>query len=245
MGDFAVSQNGHEALRTRVKQLPWSGTLTAQELSEHLDMAALRTVRRGEIVVAERAPAEDVFVLMDGALIVEKAQPSGETQAVGFLFKGDAFGVVHGGRYTYTVRSLDQGEVLVLPRDGFERICERSPRLQRAVLQMASNELMAAQDHLVLLGRKSASERLATLLLQLEQRQARREQVNAHPRQSIWLPMRRSDIANHLGLTLETVSRLFSAFTRKGLIRHATRHSVEIADHKALLQLASGDMSAN
>ncbi len=209
--------------------------LTQAEVSAHLEAASIRRFERGNVLIQEQNPAESVYAVVDGALAVEKRQPSGTAQIVGFLFPGDTSGVVHGAQYTYTVRCLVDTEALVLPRAVFERLCENSPRMQRAILQLASNELIAAQDHLVLLGRKTASERLASFLLNLEKR------CNGTGDASVWLPMRRSDIANHLGLTLETVSRLFSDFKKRGLIGNSSLRAVQIADRAALRHLAEGE----
>jgi len=222
-------------LDAKVQELPWIDVLTQSEICVHREAATIRRFARGDVLIHEQTPAESVYAVIEGALAVEKRQPSGTAQIVGFLFPKDTSGVVHGSQYTYTVRCLVDTEALVLPRAVFERLCEDSPRMQRAILQLASNELVAAQDHLVLLGRKTASERLASFLLNLEKR------CNGAGDACVWLPMRRSDIANHLGLTLETVSRLFSDFEKRGLLARSSLRAVQIADRAALKYLAEGE----
>ena len=195
----------------------------------------LRAVRRHETVVHEGESADRLFFVLDGAFVVEKRGHGGGGQVTGFLFESDLFGVVHGDRYTYSVRALVDGSVGVLPRPSFEAICDRHPELQHAILRYASNELAAAQDHLMTLGRKSARERVASFLLTLQSRSRIRGSEAGMP---WWLPMRRSDIADHLGLTLETVSRVMSELKRDGVIRADTMQWVTIRDPDRLARLA-------
>lgn len=225
-----------DTISQKVKDLPWSSVLTRVQFVAHCEAATLRRLERASTLISERTPAEAVFAVSEGALVVEKQQPFGASQIVGFLFAGDTCGVVHGATYSYSVRALVDSEVLAIDRAAFERLCEEAPRMQRRVLEVATNELIAAQDHLVLLGRKTASERLASFLIDLERRRNGTAGSGA-----IWLPMRRSDIANHLGLTLETVSRLFSDFQKRGLLSMASLRDVRIGDQDALARLASGD----
>jgi CRP/FNR family transcriptional regulator len=165
--------------------------------------------------------------------MVEKVNAARVRQVLGFLFPGDMFGLAHGARYTHGVTGLIDGHGLAFARGAFDDLCERSPAMQRAVFQEASNELAAAQDHLVLLGRKSASERLASFLLSMLE-----QSPLGDGQRHVWLPMRRSDIANYLGLTLETLSRLFADFMAHGVIsRQSVRH-IAIRDRAALERVA-------
>lgn len=215
----------------------WSLTAgLARDVADALgDATNVRAVRRHEIVVREGETADRLFFVMDGAFVVEKRVHRGGAQVTGFLFEGDLIGVVHGDRYTYSVRALVDGRLGVLPRPSFEAICERHPALQHAILRHASNELAAAQDHLMTLGRKSARERVASFLLGLQRRSQLR---GGHAGMPLWLPMRRSDIADHLGLTLETVSRVMSELKRDGVIRADTMQWVTIRDPDRLERLA-------
>ena len=110
--------------------------------------------------------------------------------------------------------------------------------LEQHILSVATNELAAAQDQMVLLGRKSASEKLASFLLLLSSRAKRR-----HARQNeLFLPMSRNDIGDHLGLTTESVSRCFTRLRKQKIIRLDAAHTIAILDRERLLELSgSGD----
>lgn len=225
------------SLARRIRSLPWGSELVQAAANAQADIGEVRDVARGEPVVREGAPAESVFAVIDGVLRVDKARPFGQPQIVGFLFAGDLFGVAHGERYTCSARATVACKLLMLPRMAFERLCDRHPGVQRVMLQMASNELAAAQDHLVILGRKSAVERVASFLIALDDRSRRQGRA---PNALIWVPMRRVDIANHLGLTLETVSRTVSDLKRRGIIQSRSMREIQIRDRARLAQLAEG-----
>lgn len=235
MREVLILAHNAAFLEDRIKALPWSAALTPGAAQAHLDIGEVRSVDRGEPVLREGASADFVYSIVDGALTVEKGRSGGDAQIVGFLFQGDMFGVVHDERYTYSVHAIVPCELLALPRPAFERICDRYPSVQRAMLQMASNELAGAQDHLVILGRKSAIERVSSFLLMLSERNSRLGYPAEMP---IWLPMRRADIANYLGLTLETFSRVFTDLKRRGVIQAQSMRHVRVRDVDGLRELA-------
>ena len=109
--------------------------------------------------------------------------------------------------------------------------------LERYLFGMAVDELAAAQEQLLLLGRKSARERVATFLLRLSEKAERR----GLPESPVRLPMTRTDIADYLGLTTETVSRSFTALKRDGVIEVPDSHQVVLRDIDALDDIAEGD----
>ena len=108
------------------------------------------------------------------------------------------------------------------------------PRMERRLLGLASNELATAQDQMVLLGRKTAREKLASFLIMLSRRAERRGQ-GANP---VNVPMTRTDIADYLGLTIETVSRTFTDLRKSGLIEQLPDHDVRLTGPDDLLEIA-------
>lgn len=201
----------------------------------HREIGELRHVERGATIIREGAAAAEVFTVLDGALMVEKGRLSGSSQIIGFLFRGDVFGVVHEDCHSYGVRTAVPCELLALPRPAFEKLCANHPCVQRAMLRIAGNELASAQDHLVILGRKTAVERVASFLLMLMDRNRR---LGASAEEPIWLPMRRADIANYLGLTLETFSRVFTDLKRRNVIQAESMRLVRVRDPDGLRNLA-------
>jgi CRP/FNR family transcriptional regulator, anaerobic regulatory protein len=124
---------------------------------------------------------------------------------------------------------------LSLPRNRFDDFVEEHGSMERELYRMAAHELAAARQQMVLLGRKTATERLASFLLFLAERSDR---LPGRTPNLVRLPMSRSDIADYLGLTKETVSRFFSAFRRDRLIRLRATDEVEMVDNQGLEQLA-------
>ena len=122
-----------------------------------------------------------------------------------------------------------------VPRKAFIRLLTAYPELKTRILDVASHELLAAQDHMTLLGRKTARERMGSLLISQEKRAARR----GEPSSSIRLPMTPTDIADYLGLTTETVSRTIMQLRADGMIRLADAETVHIVSRVTLENIES------
>ena len=161
----------------------------------------------------------------------------GRRQITGFLFPGDFLGLAFNDTYSYTAEAVNRVGLCRFPRHKMEALFDRLPHLEKRLLGMASNELIAAQDQMLLLGRKSAREKISSFLLMLSRWATRRGQ----PADPVNLPMTRADIADYLGLTVETVSRTFTMMSRKGLIDLANPNQVVLASRTAIEALAAGD----
>lgn len=224
-----------DELSLAIPRLPLVADLPDPAIRAMIERFTLVEKHRHALVVREGEPPDHVHLVLDGALIVEMRDHAPAAQVVGFLFGGDLLGAVQASRTPCTVRALVDSRLAQCGRADFEALCDAHPTLQHAVLQRASNDLAVAQDHLVTLGRKSAQERVASFLLRLDSRRARRSGAGDGV---LWLPMRRTDIADHLGLTLETLSRVMSALMRQGVIRSESRSRIVIRDRAALAALA-------
>jgi CRP/FNR family transcriptional regulator len=120
----------------------------------------------------------------------------------------------------------------------FDRFISEHPQVERELYRLAANELAEAQRQMVLLGRKSATERLASFFLSLLERA---ERASGTPETRFDLPMSRIDIADYLGLTKETVSRMLAELRTLGLIRLQAQNRVEVLDRERLKAVASGE----
>lgn len=187
-----------------------------------------------ETLFYEGDPASDLFNVTHGAIKVYKLLADGRRQITGFLFPGDFLGLALHNRYTYSAEAITQSELCRFPRGAFEKFLDEFPALERRLLQSASNELAAAQDQMLLLGRKTAKERIATFLLSLSEREVRRGEKHSVAE----LPMSRNDIGDYLGLTVETVSRTFTRLKKSGLIELQSAHHVVLSDPDALREIA-------
>jgi CRP/FNR family transcriptional regulator, anaerobic regulatory protein len=184
----------------------------------------------------EADPAEYVYTITVGAVKVYKLLGDGRRQITGFLFAGDFLGLVHNEAYAYSAEALVQTRLCRFPRRRLEALLVEIPHLEQRLLAMASHELAAAQDQMVLLGRKSARERVVSFIVMLS------ESATRHGRQGdpVSLPMSRCDIGDYLGLTTETVSRTFTSLKKQGLIELLDDKQVRLSRMSALREIAEG-----
>ena len=168
------------------------------------------------------------------AVRISKLLPDGRRQVTGLLFPGDFLGLAFNESYTYSAEAVGPSTLCRFPRTDLERLLSEHPKMERRLLGMASNELATAQDQMLLLGRKTAREKLATFLLMLSARAERR----GHPGNPIDVPMTRADIADYLGLTIETVSRTFTVLRKSGLIEAQGAASIFLPDPEAVRDIA-------
>lgn len=189
----------------------------------------------GRVLFDEGDPAEWLFTLVDGVVKLFKMLPDGRRQITGFLLAGDFLGLAFFNSYAYSAEAVTDSCLCRFPRDRFLELLERHPALEKELLGRASSELAAAQEQMLLLGRKSAKERVASFLLML----ARRQQATG--RTTVALAMSRHDIADYLGLTIETVSRGIQAAAAEGLIRLIDRHHYVVVDDRRLRFAAAAE----
>ena len=212
---------------------------------EVLDPAQLARLRTITTVVRldphatlfqEGEAAEHLSNVVEGAVKLYKLLPDGRRQITGFLFPGDFLGVALNKTYAYSAEAITKLRLCRFPRQRMENLLKELPNLEHRLLEMAGNELVAAQDQMLLLGRKTARERLASFLLMLMRRAVSRGQ----PENPLPLPMSRADIADYLGLTIETVSRTFTQLRKDGTIALPEQTRVEILDAARIEELAEG-----
>jgi CRP/FNR family transcriptional regulator len=192
------------------------------------------SVRPHHSFVTEGDPADYLFNLTDGAVKLYKLLPDGRQQITGFLFPGDFLGLPASGRYAYSAEAITDVTFCRFDRKKLDQLLEDFPRMERRLLGIASNELAAAQDQMLLLGRKTAREKVASFLLML----ARRGGQPGTPAAPLLLPMTRTDIADYLGLTIETVSRTLTRFRKEGLIALPALDRIVLTDKPGLERLA-------
>ena len=201
-------------------------------------VAIMRTVEvePHRAIFDEAEPAENVYNVTAGAVKIYKLLPDGRRQITGFLFPGDFLGLTHNEAYAYSAEALAPTKLCRFPRRKLEGLLDEIPTLEQRLLGMASHELAAAQDQMLLLGRKSARERIVSFILMLSDAAVR----HGEPADPVFLPMNRSDIADYLGLTIETVSRFFTRLKTQGLIQLVDERRIRLARPEALREIAAG-----
>ncbi|MEP4380032.1 MAG: cyclic nucleotide-binding domain-containing protein [Alphaproteobacteria bacterium] len=187
----------------------------------------------GQVIFEEGDPADYVFNISGGEVRLYKLLPDGRRQVTGFLTPGDFLGLITASSYAYGAEAIGAVELCCMKLSGLERLLSDIPPVRERLLDMSRDELVAAQEQMLLLGRKTAREKILSFLL-YRHRHLDRTGRDA----SIDLPMSRTDIADYLGLTIETVSRTFTALRDEGLIELPNPHHVIFPDLDAVREAA-------
>jgi CRP/FNR family transcriptional regulator len=193
-----------------------------------------RTLAAGQVLADQGDVRTHVYTLTSGMLRVLASLPDGRRQITGFLLPGDYFGLADDNVHTQAAEAVAGSNLCAFPVREMDLLMVRFPRLKDRLHVMTQVALRQAQDSQMILGRLAPLEKLASFLLVLSQRAVLHKQSD----NPVLLPMPRADIADFLGLTVETVSRSFSALKKRGLIRLPDAHTAEIANRAALARLA-------
>jgi len=204
-------------------------------------VASYRTVAASKMVFCEGDPSDNVYEVVRGMLKLFKLLPDGRRQVTGFLSPGHLLGLAHDERYLYTAEAITDVTLWRYPRTQFDRLIDEVPGLARRLLAATCDELRAAQDQMLLLGRMGAAEKVASFLLAMAECQA----GESGDEDEVHVPMARNDIADYLGLTTETVSRTLTHLKREGVISLSTPSHIVLQDRERLSQLAEGDGAAH
>jgi CRP/FNR family transcriptional regulator len=210
--------------------------LTAEEQKRLVAIMRTVNVEPHRSIFDEADPAEYVYNVTEGTVKVYKLLGDGRRQITGFLFAGDFLGLTHNESYAYSAEALAPTRLCRFPRRKLEALLDEMPSLEQRLLVMASHELAAAQDQMMLLGRKSARERVVSFMLMLSNSAAR----HGWPSDPVSLPMSRGDIADYLGLTIETISRTLTRLRKQGLIELLDEKHVRLSKLSELREIAEG-----
>ena len=189
-----------------------------------------------ECLIWEGDDADAVFKVLSGTLCIYRLMSDGRRQVSRFCRAGQYLGLTAADVYPYNAVVVSDVELVRIRRRDFEEEVERDPVLQKFMLAQVTEELRTAQRQLVLLGRKSAIEKVASFLLEFGNPEEL-DTDNPH----IAIPMTRVDIADHLGLTHETVCRAFAQMRKEGVISVPDPHLIEVHDLASLEDIAEGD----
>lgn len=212
------------------------------ELAELERMKFYRRFEAGQVVVWAGDRMDFVGSVVAGMAGLTQQLEDGRTQMVGLLLPSDFLGRPGREIAAYTVTATSDLLLCCFRRKPFERLLIETPRVAGRLLEMTLDELDAARDWLLLLGRKSAREKIASLLVILARREAALIRRRPEGRIAIDLPLTREAMADYLGLTLETVSRQMNALKREGVIDLEGKRRVIVPSFQQLV-LESGDDS--
>jgi CRP/FNR family transcriptional regulator, anaerobic regulatory protein len=228
----------HPCSGCAVRRLAVCGVLDCDKLAALRRLGNHSRLSPGQPLFHEGDDADRVYTVTRGSLKLYKLLPDGRRQITGFMHAGDFVGTSFDNEYAFTAEALEHTQLCSYPGKRFDEFTQTNPELERELYRLAAHEAAAAQQQFVLLGRKTAAERVASFFVGLAQRTEKRKGLASS---TICLPMSRSDIADYLGLTKETVSRVISMMKSQRLIRSDKAASVEILDRQGLEELAAGD----
>ncbi len=210
----AASATGLDCCDCDIKGLSVCSSLEPDEFDALERIGRTISVPAKSTVFEQGRDAAFVFNLTAGALRLSKLLPDGRRQVVGFAMPGDFLGLAFEPSHMFTADALTPAKMCQFARLGFSELLDEKPRLLRALMNMASHELTMAQDQMVVLGRRTAEEKIASFLIGMRNRYARIYGPSVH----VPLPMTRLDIGDYLGLTVETVSRMLTRMAREKII---------------------------
>ncbi|GAB4230191.1 MAG: transcriptional regulator FnrN [Methyloligellaceae bacterium] len=214
--------------------------LSEQELSDFNRIARQRKIAAGR-TITNTGDTEIAFAnIISGVVKLTKTLPDGRQQIVGLQFPPDFLGRIFAEESPYNAEAATDVVLCAFPRDGFEAMLRRYPGLEHRLFQNTLDELDAAREWMLLLGRKSAREKVATFLHMIARRAGALgcSHVPDMNQARFTLPLTRSDTADYLGLTLETVSRQITNLKKNGIIELTDTREIVVPDMAALEEAA-------
>lgn len=209
------------------------GSLTDAHRKQLENIGHQVCLEHDDYLFLQHSDAQHIYNVISGVLMIERTTAGGRRQIIAFLFPGDFLGFSFNEFYEYSVRALTQTRLCAFKRNRFITICEDFPELKTQVGRIHNRILGRALDQIFALGQLRAHEKLCFLLWQLSERQG----LSGDGRLN--LVMSRQDIADYLGLTIETVSRAFGRLKQDGLIRLHRSNRIELIQTDEIAELAA------
>ena len=215
-----------------IRQMPRASVSRADERSPLAQamqmMGAVMSFPRNSEIFGENEPAEYVYRVISGSVRTYKILSDGRRQVGGFYLPGDIFGLEFAEEHTFSAEAVSDAKVVVVKHSAIRALSSRDPAIGSELFALTGRELRRVQDRMLLLV-KSAQERVASFLLEMAER--------AGSGNTIELPMSRQDIADYLGLTIETVSRTLTGLASGAAIEVPTSRRIVLRNRSALARL--------
>jgi len=180
-----------------------------------------------------------IYLVNSGAVALYKVLSDGRRQVCAFAYPGDIVGLDSIGEYVNSAEVLCASTVRSIPVNAIEKLMRTEPGFGEALLHATASQLAETREQMLSLGRKTATEKVATFFLRI----SRRNRAVSLCESTLSIPMKRCEIADYLGLTAETVSRMFTKFKNLGIIRLDKASTVQILDMQKLEAVAQGAAS--
>jgi CRP/FNR family transcriptional regulator len=216
------------------------GALSGEELQQLNAIARQTKMAAGSVIFRAQEETRFFATIVSGAVKLSKSFSDGRQQIVGLQFAPDFLGRTYGAENPYFAEAVTNVELCQFPRDGYEKLLGEFPALEQRLFADTLQELDAARDWMLLLGRKTAREKVASFLLLLVRRAGDQgcEPVETGGTIHIELPMTRADIGDYLGLTIETVSRQMTRLKSQKIIEMVNSRIIAVPDVGLLAEIA-------
>jgi CRP/FNR family transcriptional regulator len=209
--------------------------LNEDELKVFSKISSERMFSDKQNIFLQQEKSKNLYNVTEGNIKIYQLLTDGRLQIIGFLYPGDFFGSYRQGRYNYSAQAIGNVKVCVFNEATLNRHLEKNPKLSRELLNITANELTLAQDRIRVLGKLTATERMANFILNISDQRARiKWQDNP-----VSLPMNRQDIADYLGLTIATVSREITRLKTSNIIKVLSASQIYINDRTKLSLLCN------
>ncbi len=216
--------------------------LSADQLERLSSIARRRTVPANQYIFRDGDEAISFAAIVSGVVKLIKTTAEGERHIIGLVYAPEFLGHTFADQHRFSAAAAIDVDMCTFPRAAFNRLLDDYPELERWLFEFTVRELDISRDWTLMLGRKSSYERVASLLLIIARR-ARNAgcQPVSDNSAHFELPLTRSELADYLGLTLETVSRKISGLKRKGIIELRTTREIVVPDIELLAEIANMD----
>ncbi len=205
----------NKCIHCSVRMIAFCGVMEHQELNKLEVLSRDKFLEKNEHAFFQGDKVTNYYNIRKGSLKIYKLSKDGRKQIIGFLFPGDFMGMSHEDSFSYSAESLEKTMLCKFNKVALESFFIKFPEVENKILNLVNYELSAAQDQIFLLGKCSAKERLLQFFHNISKQREKLGWVE----NPIHLPMPRSDIANFLGLTIETISRSLSELKSNNIIK--------------------------
>ena len=229
----------HPCYSCEVRRISLFYALRCNDLSKLRSLGSVRELKAEEPLFHQGDDAHHVYTMAAGSLRLYRVLFDGRRQITGFALPGEFLGISIDESQEVTAEALEPSRIWCFPRSRFEGFVAENPALKDSLLMLARRELAAAHQQFIVLGRKTAMERVASFILYLL---GRFERLTGQVVDHVVLPMSRADIADYLGLTKETVSRVFGQLRNSRIMRLETLTCIQVLNRHALKALADGEV---
>jgi len=231
-----ITQNSEEITRCslcKIRSYSFCRCLKEDELKVFSNISSEKKFSDKENIFLQQDVSKNLYNITKGNVKIYQLLSDGRIQIIGFLYPGDFFGSCKKGKYNYSAEAIGDVKVCVFEESILNQHLEKNMKLAKELLHMTSHELTLVQDRMAVLGKLKANERVAKFLLNISNQRAR---INWQDN-PISLPMTRQNVADYLGLTIETVSREITELKTSNIIKVLSSKQIYINDKEKLLSL--------